>query len=69
MKIKDPKIKKLWEPESEDGVTYLPCRFCGAQNYDYGVEAGDVSKTNIFDPKFCDVCNYGSIKGSQIPIH
>lgn len=71
MKIKDPKIKKLWEQEVEPapGVEYRPCLFCGNFDYEFGNDVANVEKTNIFQPDGCDRCNYKNLKGSEIPIH
>ena len=63
------KTRPLFEEPFEEhpGVEYQPCQNCFSLDYD--IADGEVDEKGIYCPRTCDVCNFGNIKGSNIPIH
>lgn len=64
------KPRKLTDDPPADfapGIDYRPCKFCSSLDYD--IADGSVDDKNIFEPETCDVCAFGEIKLSSIPIH
>lgn len=42
-------------PPAEE-VIYLPCKFCGSDDYD--LADGDVDENNRYEPNGCDCCGF-----------
>jgi len=51
-------------------IIYKPCKLCGSLDYDQGDnDIEQLEKENVFEPNVCDVCCYGNVSQSSIPLH
>jgi ribosomal protein L37E len=57
----------LGELQFSEEITYMPCRFCGSNDYD--LFEGSLTPDNILMPEGCDCCGFGLKNRSGITIH